>query len=146
MQIRFDCPTDRCVALIELEPLEESGATITCPRCATPHPIQLSKSLIGTSIVDQCALCGSRELFIRKDFPQRFGLFVVVVFGLTAIYMFRTSVVAGWSVLGAGLLLDLAIYAFLGKVTTCYACRAQYRKGHQNPAHQGFDLATSEKY
>ena len=146
MQIRFDCPTDRCVALIELEPLEESGATITCPRCATPHPVQLSESLINAGVVDQCAVCGSRELFIRKDFPQRFGFFVVIVFGLTAIYMFRTSVIAGWSVLAAGLLLDLAIYAFIGKVTTCYACRAEYRKGRQNPAHQGFDLATSEKY
>ena len=42
--------------------------------------------------------------------------------------------------------LDLIIYMFLGRVTTCYACRAEYRKCNLNPAHEGFELATSEKY
>jgi len=40
----------------------------------------------------------------------------------------------------------LFIYTALGRVTTCYACRAEYRRCPLNPAHEGFDLATSEKY
>jgi len=85
-------------------------------------------------------------LFIRKDFPQRLGVAVVIVFGLAAIYYFSISVLIAWSILAAAVLIDLVIYAFLGKVTTCYACRAEYRKCPLNPAHEGFDLATSEKY
>ena len=97
-------------------------------------------------VVDVCAVCGCRELFVRKDFPQRLGLAIVVIFGLAAIYFFRTSVLLAWGVLAAAVLVDLMIYAFLGRVTACYACRGEYRRCRLNPAHEGFDLATSEKY
>jgi hypothetical protein len=97
-------------------------------------------------IIEHCVVCGCNELFIRKDFPQRLGLAIVVVFGAAAVYCFRYSVLMAWAALGAAVLLDLLIYALLGRVTTCYACRAEYRKCPLNPAHEGFDLATSEKY
>ncbi len=146
MQIRYHCPTDGCVAIIEYEPLEASGPTMECPRCRVSHPMRLSDSIRRDHLVDQCVVCGGKELFIRKDFPQRIGLAVVVVFGLAALYYFSISVLIAWSILAAAVLIDLLIYAFLGKVTTCYACRAEYRKCPLNPAHEGFDLATSEKY
>ncbi len=146
MQIRFHCPTDGCVAIIEYEPLEFSGPTMECPRCHKVHTINVSPSMRNEQLVDQCAVCNSRELFIRKDFPQRLGLFVVVAFGAAAIWFFRTNVVIGWSILAAAVLVDLIVYLVIGKVTTCYACRAEYRKCPLNPAHEGFDLATSEKY
>ena len=38
------------------------------------------------------------------------------------------------------------IYLTVGKVTACYACRAEYCKCDINPVHEGFDLATAEKY
>lgn len=97
-------------------------------------------------VVDRCAVCGATELFIRKDFPQRLGLLIVVTFGAAALYYFRTSVLMGWSILAAAVVVDLTIYMFLGRVTACYACRAEYRKCRLNPVHEGFDLATSEKY
>jgi len=96
--------------------------------------------------VDVCAVCGGRELFVRKDFPQTLGLAIVIVFGLIAIYAFSVSVVIAWGVLTLAALIDLAIYCLVGQVTTCYACRAEYRKCALNTAHEGFDLATSEKY
>ena len=146
MQIRYHCPTDGCVAIIEYEPLESSGPTMECPRCHVRHPIRVSDSIHRDHLVDRCVVCGGSELFIRKDFPQRLGVAVVVVFGLAAIYYFTVSVLIAWSILAAAVLVDLVIYAFLGKVTTCYVCRAEYRKCPLNPAHEGFDLATSEKY
>ncbi len=146
MQIRYHCPTDLCVAIIEYEPLETSGPTMQCPRCRVEHPIRLSESIRRDHIVDRCAVCGGSELFIRKDFPQRLGVAVVVVFGLVAIYCFTFSVLIAWSVLAAAVLIDLFVYALIGRVTTCYACRAEYRKCPLNPAHEGLDLATSEKY
>ncbi len=96
--------------------------------------------------VEHCAVCQGRELFIRKDFPPRIGAAIVVAFGLAAIYFFTINVLIGWSILAAAVLLDLLIYLVIGKVTTCYACRAEYRKCNLNPSHEGFDLATSEKY
>lgn len=146
MQIRYHCPTDGCVAIIEYEPLETSGPTMECPRCHVRHPMRVSESIQRDHLVDRCVVCGGSELFIRKDFPQRLGVAVVVVFGLAAIYYFSISVLIAWSILAAAVFVDLVIYAFLGKVTTCYACRAEYRKCPLNHAHEGFDLATSEKY
>jgi len=146
MQIRYLCPTDGCVAIIEYEPLETSPATMQCPRCHVQHPMRVSDSIHRDQLVDRCAVCGGSELFIRKDFPQRLGVAVVVLFGLAAIYCFTFSVLAAWSVLAAAVLIDLVVYSLIGRVTTCYACRAEYRKCPLNPAHEGFDLATSEKY
>lgn len=146
MQIRFHCPNENCVAIIEYEPLEECGDTMECPRCRQVHNIAVTADMKERDVVDRCAVCGGAELFIRKDFPQALGLLIVVVFGAAAIYYFRTSVLMAWSILAAAILLDLMIYLFLNKVTTCYACRAEYRRCHLNPAHEGFDLAASEKY
>ena len=146
MQIRYHCPTDGCVAWIEYEPLEGCGDTMECPRCHVRHPMTVSDAMRHEQLVDRCAACGGTELFVRKDFPQRLGFAIVIVFGLAAVYYFTVSVLIAWSILACAVLLDLLIYAFLGKVTTCYACRAEYRKCALNPAHEGFDLATSEKY
>ena len=146
MQIRYDCPTDGCVAIVECEPFENGGPTMECPRCHVDHPINVTDSMRREKRVDVCAVCGGQEFFVRKDFPQRLGLAIVVVFGLAAIYFFRTSVLIAWSILAGAVLLDLVIYLFLGKVTTCYNCRTQYRACNLNPAHEGFDLPTSEKY
>lgn len=146
MQIRYHCPTDDCVAIIEYEPLEQCGATMECPRCHVRHPMILTDSVRHEETVDRCAVCGGTELFIRKDFPQRLGVVIVVVFGLIALYYFRINLVTAWLVLLAAIVLDFIIYLLVGKVTACYACRAEYRGGILNKAHEGFDLATSEKY
>ncbi len=146
MQIRYHCPTDRCVAIIEYEPIEECGETMKCPRCHVKHAVSITESMRAKQIVDRCAVCGATEMFVRKDFPQRVGVAVVVVFGLAAIYFFRTSVVIAWLILASAMLFDLIIYWLIGPVTTCYACRAQYRKCELNPVHTGFELSTSEKY
>ena len=146
MQIRYDCPTDKCIAIIEYEPLEQCSGSIRCPRCHREHSITVTEAMRSENLVDRCAVCGSNELFVRKDFPQRLGLIIVVTFGLAAVYFFRTSVLIAWSVLAAAILLDFVIYLLIGKLTACYACRAEYRKCNLSPAHEVFDLATSEKY
>ena len=146
MQIRYHCPTDGCVAIIEYEPLEGCGETMECPRCHVQHPMHITEAMREADMVDRCAVCRCKELFIRKDFPQRLGLAIVIIFGLIAVYFFTVSLVIAWLVLAAAVVLDLIIYLLIGRVTACYACRAEYRKCTLNPAHEGFDLATSEKY
>ncbi len=45
MQIRYDCPTDGCVAIVECEPFENGGPTMECPRCHTEHSITITTLL-----------------------------------------------------------------------------------------------------
>ncbi|MHC4235023.1 MAG: hypothetical protein ACYSUQ_07890 [Planctomycetota bacterium] len=146
MQIRFDCPTEKCVAIIEFAPLEESGDSITCPRCHTTHQIRVSESIRQGELVERCVVCGCGELFVRKDFPQRFGLLVVLVAAVISFATLKSSPLIAYGVLVAAVLVDLALYLFIGRVTACYACRAEYRGCRVNPQHEVFDLATSEKY
>lgn len=146
MQIRYNCPHDGCVAIIEYAPLEGAGESITCPRCGRTHPLKVTDSIRRHQSIDRCAVCGGSELFIRKDFPQRIGLTVVIVAGLASVYFLRTNFMLAYGILAAAVLVDLALYLVIGRVTTCYACRAEYRGGRLNPTHEGFDLATSEKY
>jgi uncharacterized CHY-type Zn-finger protein len=146
MQIRYHCPHDGCVALIEYEPLEEAPDSIECPRCHKEHPLHVTETMRRDQMADACAVCGGKEMFIRKDFPQGFGLAVVLVAGAASIYFFRTNFLAAYAILAAAIALDLVLYFVIGKLTACYACRAEYRKCKLNPAHEGFDLATSEKY
>ena len=146
MQIRFHCPTDGCVAIVEYEPVEEAADGIDCPRCHRRIALSPTDAMRSPGVVDRCALCGSRELFIRKDFPQAMGLGIVVLAGVVSIYFFRTNILLAWGALAGAVLIDLLLYFVIGRVTTCYACRAEYRKAKLNPAHEGFDLATSEKY
>lgn len=146
MQIRYHCPTERCVAIIEYEPLEQCGSTMKCPRCGVEHPMGISDVVRTGEKVDRCAVCGATEMFVRKDFPQALGLAVAVIFVIAALYYFTISPRIAWSVLAGAALFDLVVYCLVGRVTTCYACRAEYRKCALNPSHEGFDLATSEKY
>lgn len=101
----------------------------------------------GSGMVTRCAACPGREFFIRKDFPQKFGMVLVVIFGLVATYFYAEQRVGlTFATLGALVVIDAIIFFFVGKVTVCYRCRAEYRGVAYNPDHAGFDLATSEKY
>jgi hypothetical protein len=134
------------VALIEYEPVELLSNPIRCPRCDLEIDLKASDQMRDLGSVDACAVCGCRELFVRKDFPQGAGLIVVVVAGLASLYFFRSNFLLAYGILAGAVLIDMLLYAFTGRVTTCYACRAEYRRCRENPTHEGFDLATSEKY
>lgn len=146
MNIRFHCPKEDCVAIIEYGPIESAADVINCPRCNAQHQLKVSDSIRTQQVVDQCAVCGGRELFIRKDFPQFLGLIIVVVAGIASLFAFRRHELLAWGILASAVVLDLVLYTVVRKLTVCYACRAEYRGGTLNPAHEGFDLATSEKY
>ncbi|MFQ5491842.1 MAG: hypothetical protein ACE5GE_14075 [Phycisphaerae bacterium] len=146
MQIRFHCPTESCVAIIEYEPLEESASTIRCPRCRVEHPVHIDDAIRHHSRIDKCPLCSCEELFVRKDFPPGIGLAVVLIAGVISVATLTTHAAIAYGVLLLAILIDLVLYLLIGKLTACYACRAEYRDAKLNPNHEGFDLATSEKY
>jgi hypothetical protein len=95
-----------------------------------------------------CPKCGCRDLFVRKDFPQKTGLAIVVVAGLAfvALAASRQRLYLGVFVLLAAIIVDMLLYALVGRVTVCYRCRAENRTAPINPRHEGFELAVAEKY
>ena len=105
------------------------------PKASIPQPL------------DHCLHCGGTEFFLRKDFPQKLGLALVIVFGLIAsVFYYYERVLATFATLAALVVVDAIIYLFVGKVVVCYKCRAEYRGIPYNSRITGFDLATSEKY
>src|SRR3712207_4431102 len=95
-----------------------------------------------------CPECGCRDLFVRKDFPQKLGLAVVALAAVAFLVLAArpaTFYLGVW-VLVAATLADALLFSFVPKITVCYRCRAEFRGVPVNPEHGGFELATAEKY
>jgi hypothetical protein len=101
-----------------------------------PHPLEA------------CPHCGCRDLFIRKDFPQKLGLLIVAVaaIGFLVLSADPHRVYLGVWLLVAAVVIDALLYFFVPKITVCYRCRADFRNLPLNPAHEAFELSTAEKY
>ena len=99
-------------------------------------------------MIDQCPQCGCRDLFIRKDFPQRLGLSIVVIAGVSFLVLaaFPRFFYVGCAILLAAVLIDFVLYFFVRKITVCYRCRSEFPNEPVNPTHGGFELAIAEKY
>jgi len=96
----------------------------------------------------QCPDCGCKDLFIRKAFPQKLGLSIVIVAAIAFLWLAssRQRFYLGATVLLAAALLDAALYWFVPKMTVCYRCRGEFRDVPINPDHEGYELAVGEKY
>lgn len=147
LSIRVRCARPGCRAWVPAPVASPGSVEARCPACGDTRALTLSDALAARREVTDCPACGGREFFIRKDFPQRLGLLLVIAFGLAAsVFYYYENIVATFGTLFALVAIDAVIYFFVGKVTVCYKCRAEYRGVVYNPNHQPFDLATSEKY
>ena len=140
MQLRFSCPD--CAHTVQLE--WSDGVRLRCPECSAqgtvpPHAWEGNH-------VRRCVICPSRELFLRKDFPQRWGLAIVVAgLSLSCVTWYFHQVIWTFVVLFASALIDVLLYLVVGNVLTCYRCHAEYR-GVDQSEHGGFDLEVFERY
>jgi hypothetical protein len=71
---------------------------------------------------------------------------MVAAVAFLALAASRQHYYLGAIVLIIAALIDAALYWLVPKITVCYRCRAEFRDVPVNPAHEGFDLATGEKY
>ena len=95
----------------------------------------------------RCPVCGCRELFVRKDFPQVTGFLIVVLAAVLSIVLFGIRAVKwGFAVLGVVALIDAMIFLFAGKCLVCYRCRSEFRGLDIRKDHPGWELAIGEKY
>jgi hypothetical protein len=95
----------------------------------------------------RCLACPSTELFVRKDFPQRLGVGIVVAgFVGSSVAWYQHQILLSYAILFATALIDVVLYLVMGNVLECYRCHAQYRglPSHQDQAQ--FNLETHEKH
>src|SRR5580765_3139221 len=95
-----------------------------------------------------CPQCNCRDLFIRKDFPQKLGLAIVFCAAMAFLVLaaWRSSFYLGALVLVIAAAIDGVLYFFVPKITVCYRCRAEFRNRPVNPEQHGFELAIGERY
>jgi len=146
MRITYACPA--CQATVTQDSIESAH----CLECSGCHAaIELPEDAIvragPRSRLRRCLVCPGTELFVRKDFPQRIGLGIVVA-GLAAscIAWGQRELVATFVILFATALLDLVLYLFMPVCLSCYRCGARYRGDGVTDDFGGFDLETHEKH
>ena len=108
----------------------------------------MSDAPLHEASLTRCPRCGCGDLFIRKDFPQKLGLAIVVLAAVAFLVLAasRQRFYLGVIVLLAAVAVDAALYWFVPRITVCYKCRGEFRDAPINPEHEGFDLAVAEKY
>lgn len=160
MRITYACPA--CDATTSSDGLEKRDS-LECSSCHAVLPIPPDAFAdreggdAGPPRLQRCLACPSRELFVRKDFPQRLGVAIVVA-GLAAscVAWANRELVATFGILFGTALIDVVLFLFMPNCLSCYRCGARYSgdgvasqlggshaSGNQFGA---FDLETHEKH
>jgi len=142
VNVTYACP--HCHQTVRA-PLSDGTAQLTCPHCA--QQIKVPDGAMADGQIRRCLVCPSTDLFLRKDFPQRLGVALVVLgFIGSSIAWAYYRVLLSFGILFGTALVDLVLYVVVGESLTCYRCHAQYRGFHDSPQHGGFDLETHERH
>ena len=142
MRISFACP--HCEAAVTL-PLDGTTRELTCEACGNSTPV--SEGAIQGDHVHCCVICPSEELYVRKDFPQRLGIAIVVLSViLSTITWYYRMIYLTYGIFFAMAAIDFALWFIMGNLLQCYRCQTQYRDITGLESHTGFDLETHEKH
>jgi hypothetical protein len=142
VNVTFSCPRCEKPARIELDDAREAPA---CPHCTAS--LAVSAAAIGDGQLEGCLICPSRDIYLRKDFPQRLGVLIVVLgFGASSITWAYSRPMWTFAILFATALVDVILYLVMPSALVCYHCGAQYRGLPGGERYGGFDLETHEKH
>lgn len=141
MEVAVRCPS--CGGRLHVTAGVETES-VQCGRCGERIDLAFSDAVKADEAVDACAVCGGADFYVRKDFDQKTGVLIVVAGGLISavFYWFGFDLIA-YGVLGLAVLVDLVVARWLGEVTACYRCHAEYR-GNFPPTAPAFDLHTAD--
>ncbi|MFM9117530.1 MAG: hypothetical protein ACKOU6_15350 [Planctomycetota bacterium] len=143
MNVTFACPS--CDQTTRSELLVSPGQLLTCRHCG--QQIAVPAGAVSDRQVTRCVVCPSTELYVRKDFSQRWGVLIVIAgFIASSIAWYSYHIVWTYAILFATALLDVILYLFMGNMLQCYRCQAQYRGVVGMDEHQPFHLETHEKH
>jgi hypothetical protein len=141
-QIAFHCP--HCEALVRAETMA-GPSPVVCPECDDMLGLRVPQYEEGR--LGRCLVCPSRDLFVRKDFPPRLGVAIVVAgFAASCVSWAFHYVLITFAILFATALLDVILYWIMGDVLECYGCHAQYRGVAGLEGHEAFSLEVHERH
>jgi hypothetical protein len=114
-----------------------------CPAC--DHQIEL-QGPAGAEICE-CVVCGSHELYKKKDFPHGLGMAILVVACVISFITYGWyEKWLTWAILIGTAVFDGMLYLLVGDAAVCYRCHAHYRGIPKRSALAPFDLGTAERY
>ncbi len=142
MHISLTCPA--CSTPIRQD-VADATTPIACPRCDWSRSIE--PATIKENQPTCCLVCGTKDLWRQKDFPQHLGLLAVALGAIL-------STIAWWylyPVLAIGILMffalgDFLLYTLMDDVLVCYRCRAKHHKARLTDDLPRFDLEVAERY
>lgn len=131
----------RCTKCLTVNSLDDAGTGIgpwKCSNCgeatlAHPEAIDAEGGLVA------CPVCGSSDLYRKRDFNPRLGVGIIIVGVLLA---WPTKFIS----LALCAAIDFAIYRFLPEVVICYHCQSSLRRYGAMDRVPEFDLNISDKY
>ncbi|MGD9644770.1 MAG: hypothetical protein AB7U73_03600 [Pirellulales bacterium] len=142
MQVTYSCP--HCEQTVRVSAVN-GHSVVVCPACSAR--VEPPDDALAGERLERCLICPSHDLFVRKDFPQRLGVTVVVVgFVISSIAWYYYWIATAFGVLFATALVDVLLYLGVGNVLMCYRCGAQYRGLPRLDEYGGFELETHERY
>ncbi|HEY7329328.1 MAG TPA: hypothetical protein VH592_16930 [Gemmataceae bacterium] len=138
MNIRFSCSICDYPGRIALPGRSEWQ----CPEC--DHLLHLSNVDVSLPC---CAVCGSTELYKKKDFPHSLGMGILVLACLasTVTYWFYDMWLT-WAILIGSAAFDGLLYLWVKDVIVCYRCHAHFRGVAANAEHKPFELTIHERF
>ncbi len=119
--------------------LEPGTVAGSCPACGAATALPEAAEVAASGVVDVCVVCGSRDLYVQKDFNRPLGLLLAAI-GLV------TGPFTNWISTVAMIGLDAVLYAVVRSVAICYACNAQVRGFDPGKGPKPFDIAVHDAY
>jgi DNA-directed RNA polymerase subunit RPC12/RpoP len=142
MHVDFRCP--RCEQTNRVA-LSADAETLDCAHCGAV--IDVPGDALRDDGVNYCVVCRSRDLFVRKDFPQRLGVLIVVIgFAASSVAWYYHQIEWTFGILFATAGIDVVLYLLMGEALVCYRCGAHFRNVGGLDQHAAFDLETHERY
>ncbi len=118
---------------------------LACSHCS--WRVAADASLVLDNGLARCAVCRGDELFVRKGFPQRWGVSIVLLgFLISSITWYFYQVILTFGVLLATAMVDAVLYLVMGNVLECYRCHSQYYDLPGMSGHGAFQLEVHERY
>jgi hypothetical protein len=142
MNLTFACPQCEQSARTDLP---ADASELTCSHCQTTISIPPRAFVNGE--LTRCLVCPSRDIYLRKDFPQRLGVLIVVAgFAASSVTWAYSRPIWTFAILFATALVDVVLYLLMPNAVACYHCGAVYRRLPHSDRYTGFDLETHERH
>jgi hypothetical protein len=141
IRVRLTC--EACERIRDAELGAVDGRSV----CECAAGVDLNSAAVTDGRLERCPACGTADLYLQKDFPERLGLVLTAagVIAATIAWSYYSAFWC-WVALFSTAALDWALFRICGDVLICYRCLAQIRGLASTAGRQPFELGVHERY